>query len=243
MKEPKHKGILGQGYSTDRNNKPELRFRLSVRAGLVADALERYSTSTSGLRILDLGAAEGKTVLKMNELLPGNEFTGVEYSKELIDLADGLPGNISLVHGDAMRLPGALSTTRFDVVSALAVLEHLKTPLDAVLQAYEVLKPGGFFVATCPVPTWDHISQKLGLLKDDQHEKEMDKGLLTSVVSDAGLELIEYRKFMWAPISFMPYLHVPISPASSIKCDRLIESFKILNWLFVNQVVIGRKPS
>ena len=243
MKELKQKGILDQGYSTDRNKKPELKFRLSVRAGVVADALALYATATSGLNILDLGAAEGKTVLEMDRILPGNKFTGVEYSKELIGMADVLPGNIALVHGDATQLPDAVKSRKFDAVSALAVLEHLKKPLDAVMQAREVLNPGGLFVATCPVPAWDHISQHLGLLKDDQHEKEMDKDLLIRVISDAGLDLIEYRKFMWAPISFMPYLHVPISPTSSIKLDRLIARLKILNWLFVNQVVIGRKPS
>ncbi len=243
MKLQKQKGILDHDYSADRKKKLELKFRLSVRAGIVAHAVGKYSTSTTGLKILDLGAAEGRTLVKISDFLPGNEFIGIEYSQELISSDLVLPENIALVRGDVTKLPKRLAPQAFDVVSALAVLEHLGTPLDAVREAYRVLKPEGLFIATCPVPTWDHISNKLGLLKEDHHEIDMDRRLMTNIVNDAGFDLLEYRKFMWAPISFLPYLYIPISPMFSIKCDQWIETIKILNWLFVNQVVIGRKPS
>lgn len=242
MKPQKQKGILDHEYSADREQKPELKFRLSVRAGIMADAIGRYSTSTTGLKVLDLGAAEGRTLIEVSEFLPGSEFIGIEYSQELISSAPVLPENINLVHGDITKLPPRLSSVSFDVVSALAVLEHLETPLNAVREAYRVLKPAGLFIATCPVPAWNRISNKLGLLKEDHHEIDMDRQLLTRIVNDAGFDLLEYRKFMWAPISFLPYLHIPVSATFSIKCDRWIGTVKILNWLFVNQVVIGRKP-
>ena len=209
----------------------------------MADAVSRYSTKTTGLKVSDLGAAEGRTLIEMSNFLPGNEFTVIEYSKELINSASALPENITLVHDDVTNLHNMLSSSSFDVVSALAVLEHLKTPSNAVREAYRVLKPEGLFIAACPVPAWDHISNKLGLLKEDHHETEMGRQLMTRIINDTGFELLEYRKFMWAPISFLPYLHIPISAMFSIKCDRWIETGKIPNWLFVNQVGIGRKPS
>ena len=128
MKSQKTKGILDHKYSADRKKKLELKFRLSVRAGIVADAVSRYSTKTTGLKVSDLGAAEGRTLIEMSNFLPGNEFTGIEYSKELINSASALPENITLVHDDVTNLHNMLSSSSFDVVSALAVLEHLKTP-------------------------------------------------------------------------------------------------------------------
>ncbi len=243
MKPQMQKGILDHNYSADRKKKLELMFRLSVRAGIVADAVGRYSTSTTGLKVLDLGAAEGRTLIAMSNFLPGNEFIGIEYSQELISSASALPENITLVHGDATKLPNRISSASFDVVSALAVLEHLETPSNAAREACRVLKPEGLFIATSPVPAWDHISNKLGLLKEDHHEIEMSRQLMTRIVNDAEFDLLEYRRFMWAPISFLPYLHIPIPAMFSIKCDRWIETVRILNWLFVNQVVIARKPS
>ena len=97
--------------------------------------------------------------------------------------------------------------------------------------------------STCPVPAWDTISGKLGLLKDDHHVAAMDRRRMAGAVSDAGFQQLEYRRFMWAPISFLPYLHIPVPAELSIRCDRLIASAKVLNWLFVNQAIIGRKPS
>ena len=52
----------------------------------------------------------------------------------------------------------------------------------------------------------------------------------------------EFGKFMWAPISFLPYLGVRVSPGMSLKIDALVGKLKIFNFLFVNQFVIGRKP-
>jgi len=235
------KDILDQEYLAGRKKKPQLKFRLSVRAAIVADAITKYSINTKNLKILDFGAAEGRTLIELNNLLPGNNFVGIEHSQELISSSPTLPENITLVYGDVTKLPNTI-TSKFDIVSALAILEHLKEPLKAVQEAYRVLEPGGLFIATCPVPIWDRISNKLGLLKEKRHVIELDKRLMTRILKDTGFELLQYRKFMWAPVSFLPYLHIPISHILSIKCDRLIETVKILNWLFVNQVIIGKKP-
>lgn len=236
------KGILGQEYSEGRKKKSELKFRLSVRAKMVADAIEEYSASKADLKILDMGAAEGRTLVELNNFLPGNQLIGIEYSKELINAAPMLPENITLIQGDITSLPNSLGTNSFDIVSALAVLEHLRIPSDSLREAYKILKPGGLFVATCPVPFWDDISNKLGLLKEDHHETDMHKQIMFNIVEEAGFSLLRYRKFMWAPTSFLPYFNIPISAKFSIRCDRLAESAKVLSWLFVNQIVIARKP-
>jgi hypothetical protein len=57
-----------------------------------------------------------------------------------------------------------------------------------------------------------------------------------------GLKVEEFGKFMWAPISFLPYLGVRVSPGVSLKIDALVRMLKIFTFLFVNQFVIGRKP-
>ena len=240
---PLKRGVLNRTYSAEREKKLPLKFRLSVRAAIVAFAVHKYAAKRRGLTLLDLGAAEGRTLIEMSNMLPGNNFVGIEYSSELIHTTPGLPENISLLQGDATELPTGLGSACFDCISALAVLEHLEKPLHAVREAYRAAKPGGLFVATSPVPVWDCLSSKLGLLKDGGHVVRMNGERFTGIMTGGGFRLLEYGRFMWAPLSFLPYLHIPISAGFSINIDRWITRIKLLDWLFVNRYVIGRKPS
>jgi SAM-dependent methyltransferase len=242
MDNSKSKGILNQPYAFDRINKPELIYRYKVRARIVSDAAKRYLGEKSNLKILDFGSAEGLTLLELNELLPNSSFLGIEYSEELIQCAPKLPENIRIIYGDVCCLGKNVKNESYDVVSALAILEHLPNPLKAVSEAVNILQPGGLFIATCPNPLWDDISTTLGLLQDDQHETDFDKKGLINIIGSAGLEFLAFDRFMWAPISVLPYMKIPISPLLSLKLDRIIRSLKLFNFLFVNQCIIARKP-
>ena len=124
----------------------------------------------------------------------------------------------------------------------MVISEHLPNNLQAVQEAKAVLRSGGLFIATCPHPFWDQIATQLGLLKGDFHESPVDKHQLINTIKQAGLKLIAFEPFMWAPVGFLPYLKLPVSPQFGLTIDRLISTIKILNWSFVNQSIIARKP-
>jgi hypothetical protein len=46
---------------------------------------------------------------------------------------------------------------------------------------------------------------------------------------------------MNAPLGFAPYLNIPMNPAFSHLCDKIIGMFFIFNWIFVNQIFVARK--
>lgn len=234
-------GVLDKTYSDKRKRKPELKFRLKVRAQTVARAVKKYYLGTTDLDILDLGAAEGKTLFELDKMIPGNNYLGIEYSESLINDAPPLPKNINLVQGDVTKLPKNIASESIDVVSALAVLEHLPSPVEALKESFRVLKKGGILIASSPSPFWDHISGKLGLLKDDQHEVEMTKKFFKEIFIEAEFELVSYKRFMWAPVSFLPYFHIPVGAKFSLFVDQIISKLFIFNFLFVNQTVIARK--
>lgn len=236
------RGVLDRRYAGDRKNRPELIFRLGTRARLVSHAVRVYMRDPSGLKVLDMGAAEGRTLIELDRLLPGNDLVGIEYSRELVEAADQLPQNIVLIQGDVTRLPDDIGSGSVDTVTALAVLEHLASPTAAVAEATRVLRPGGLFVASSPSPAWSHASSRLGLLKEDSHECEITSESMVRMVRDAGLNLLESLRFMWAPVSFLPYLRIPISPEFALRTDRIIHRLRIFDCLFVNQAVIARKP-
>ena len=240
------KGVLNANYSANRAKKKELFFRYRVRATAVIEAFQRHSGHPKSLRLLDLGAADGKTLAFMAMALPVSEAIGVEYNQNLIDCEDGLlasQNHTKLVRGDVTKLDD-FTDNSFDLVSALALLEHIQDPAKVIGEAARVLKPGGLFVATSPVPFWDHVAVKTGLLKEDHHECDMYPAKFKEfITSQQSLELIEYQPFMFAPVGVLPYLGIQPSPATSLKIDRSFSSLFIFNWLFVNQMVVARKIS
>ncbi len=236
-------GLLGVDYAEAQQRELKLKFRLRVRARIVVESVAKYLGRTEELHLLDLGSADGKALCEMSRLLPRSEILGIEYTPELVELAAGLSPNIRILRGDIRDLPVEVAARQFDVVSALAVLEHLESPAEVVGKVSQNLKPGGIFVASVPVPRWERAAQRLGLRRWDVHHCTLDRERMVAAVNAAGLHLLEYRKFMWAPVAGLTYLRIPVSPAFSLGIDRVISLLRIANGMFVNHAVIARKAA
>lgn len=243
MATPLPAGVMDATYASERLRKPHLRFRFQTRALLAVQAFRRFGNAAPAPAVTDFGAADGLTLIEIRRLLGGQGgFLGIEYARDLVRSAPPLPPNVRLVEGDVTRLPADIAPESQDIVTALALLEHLPSPLLAVAEAARILKPGGLFVASCPVPQWDAISTRLGLLKGEHHEIHPDRATLTTLIQRAGLEFLEYRRFMFAPVSFLPYLKLPVPPGPALTLDRMVWALPLTGWSFVNQSVVARKP-
>lgn len=236
---------MGRDYAERRKKNPALRFRLRVRALVAAECFER--SVHPGLKygpVLELGAAEGETLLELRRLLGDwGDFRGVELSEELISAPHSAAGELEVVHGDATHLPPQIPQDHFVLVTALALLEHLDHPERCVQEAMRVLRPGGMFVATCPNPFWDAAAGRLHLVRDEHHVQRMGRSTLVPLLESSGFENVAFRPFMWAPAGFLPYLRIPLSPRLSRQVDRLVLGLGRWTWFsFVNQVVAGTKP-
>jgi SAM-dependent methyltransferase len=232
---------MDRSYARERTTRPHLIYRYRTRARVVVDAARRYLGSTRGLSVVDLGSAEGRTLMEMDRQLDDSTFVGVECSPELLASVPDLPQNVQVIEGDACNLPGSIRDRTHDIVSALAVLEHLEDPAGAAAAARDVLRPGGLFVATCPMPLWDSIAGRLNLVADEYHVHTMDRRAMTDLVRDAGLELLSYYRFMWAPVGFLPYLRLRVPPAVGLGVDRVVRKVRVLDWGFVNQCIVARR--
>jgi SAM-dependent methyltransferase len=236
------KGVLEANYAEARTLKKELGFRFRVRGEAVAWAANKFLDPAHRLEstLLDMGAADGKTLKYIDQLLKLKKGTGIEYNPELMGRAEGLPTHLCLQHGDVTKLD--ISDETYSIVSALAILEHLSDPTLAVKEAARILQPGGLFVASSPVPFWDHLSVRAGLLLEDHHECDMHSKFFKSIFKNVpNLRLLHFQKFMWAPIGIMPYFGQSVSPRRAFLIDRTLEKFKVTNWLFVNQLAVGIK--
>lgn len=231
-------------YAAGRRSAPQLKFRYRVRAQLAVDAFHARRGRQREVAVLELGAAEGRTLLAIRELFGGRgRFDGVELADALIAAAPPLPADTRLLHGDVMALPPAIQPGSYDLCTLLAVLEHLPDPLAALREAWRALRPGGVLVATCPNPVWDHIAGALRMVADEHHAQELDGPAMVRLAREAGFVDVVFRRFMWAPVGVLPYLKLPVDPALSLRIDLAISRLRLLDLGFVNQCVVAQRPA
>ena len=237
------KGVMTEDYSRDRRQKSHLIYRFKCRAFEAAKSFQKYSSISSQPNILDFGCADGFALIETHKLLNANLSVGIEYSEDLINSAGPLPPSCSIIQGDVTKSLDQVNNGNFDLVTALAILEHLDKPIELFHRAHDALKSEGLIVATCPYPFWDKISGKFKLHEDEFHAFDFNRDTFFNLAAKSGFEALEYRKFMSAPVGFAPYLKIPMSPRFSYLCDRIIGAFFVLDWTFVNQIFVARKSS
>lgn len=104
-----------------------------------------------GKKVLDIGCNTGILLIPLLE--KGVDIVGVDISKSDIKKAKEkleekkFPSNKALV-ADAKKLP--FKQNSFDMVLLSDILEHVSQPELVAKEAYRVVKPGGYILATVP---------------------------------------------------------------------------------------------
>jgi len=97
------------------------------------------------LDILDVGAAQGRSVLALRQR--GHRAAGVEPSPEAIEisreLAERYDTPLEIREGGAEQLP--FEDERFDLVIATSVIEHVSDLDRSLREIHRVLRPNGIF--------------------------------------------------------------------------------------------------
>ena len=235
-------GLLNNEYAELREKKRSHIFRYKLRAWAAVSSLKRLYGQSSGLSLLDVGCAEGRALKYINEIFPGNDLIGVEASKELVSAGRKLYPDLNIFEGYAEDIATTAGISReVDVALALAVLEHVPDPLLFLKSVGKVLRDDGCLIASTPVPFWDEIAVKAGLLDDGQHIEHLDQKRLISLFREAGFEVLKYKRFMWGPWGVLPCLGILPSMKLTVWVDSVLSNIPGVNWLCVNQLVVARK--
>jgi 2-polyprenyl-3-methyl-5-hydroxy-6-metoxy-1,4-benzoquinol methylase len=94
-----------------------------------------------------------------------------------------------------------MSSSSVEVITMLALLEHLKYPQEIVAECFRVLKPGGILLTTTPSPACKPLAELLanvGLLRKEmieQHENYFTVNLLKNMAREVGFKKVEVSLF------------------------------------------------
>ena len=94
-----------------------------------------------------------------------------------------------------------LPSNSVEVITMLAVLEHLKYPGTIVSECYRILKPGGVILITVPSPQNEPVLKLFALLRFvrpemiDQHENYFTKNELGKLMQKVGFRNISISLF------------------------------------------------
>lgn len=148
----------------------------------------------NGARVLDIGCSDGALFRNLSFCI--GEGVGIDAD---LDAPVEMP-SVVLVPG---TFPESLGARRkFDVITMLAVLEHIprERHADLAKACSQYLVPGGYLVITTPAPVVDRILDVLLFLRliDGMSLKQhygFDPSDAPAIFSSHGLTLVEFRRF------------------------------------------------
>ena len=182
-----------------------------------------------------------------------NEFLGLDYSANLIDLARRRYADQPDVRFVVADLLSWESEERFDVVFAIGVLHHLVDIELALSRIHKAIRPGGWLVVNEPQPGNPLIRQARQVRKRVDPGYSADQVELSARELEAMFTRAGFIDVASAPQGFLatPFAEVvlPLGPfgpvLSNVACavDRLLERTigRFTQRLAWNVVVVGRR--
>lgn len=113
-------------------------------AGLTSEAIPLLIEAAEirpGNHVLDLGSGPGNVAEMFAQA--GAVVTGVDFSPQMVRVAQSRLPHISFIEGNAEQMP--FDDGAFDAVVSNYVVHHLARPEVVFREIYRVLKPGGRF--------------------------------------------------------------------------------------------------
>ena len=160
--------------------------------------------AAGGKTALDVGCGAGLLAEPLARL--GAAVTGIDASRELVEVARRHASeralDIDYRAGDVEELGG-----RFDLVTAMEVIEHVADPAAFVRALAKRLAPGGLLIMSTPNATgWSKllmitIAERIGQIPRGTHDfdKFVAPERMKLLLAEAGLKCLDVEGIAWSP--------------------------------------------
>jgi len=140
----------------------------------VIKSIERLTTISRELRILEIGCSAGTTILELADKGFKNLF-GVDFSTNAINQAKKNAQNrghkVNLFCGNATEM-NMFKNKSFDIIFSAGVMEHIPDLKTALTEQYRILRKGGYIYVQVPNKycPWHMIGKKIrGIISKKKH--------------------------------------------------------------------------
>lgn len=143
-------------------------------------------------KILDFGCGIGA----LADICTDKAYTGLDVDKESIEIARNR-------HPDLTFISNLPDDEQFDVITMLAVIEHIKEPAELLKKISAILKPKGKILITTPHPCIEHfhrLGTKIRLFSAEayhEHENLIDRNEMNNILEKTELKLLHYNRFLF----------------------------------------------
>ena len=186
--------------------------------------LKEIPNITTATKVLDIGCGTGEALIYIKKYLnSGIQCFGVDLDKNPV-----LPSNIKFDRCDVDLTPLPYEDRYFDVVMSNFVIEHLKNPQNLFLEAFRILKPGGYFYCSTEYYTSLFCVDYWNFYSDPTHVRPWTKRSLKTLSQISGFSIYKIGIIRWW--EFLPLL--PFVPILNL----LTKS----NFSFIPYEIIGR---
>ncbi len=144
-----------------------------------------------GKKLIEFGCATGAAANLLADY--GFNVYSTDVSRYAVDMAKKNYPDIKFSVQDMQKL--FTRDRDFDIVVAFDVIEHLKDPKIALMNAYKILKPGGSIILTTP-NDYKHMSN------DPTHISVKKPSEWRKIIKKVGFKNVIMRQ-----VTFIPYLY------------------------------------
>jgi SAM-dependent methyltransferase len=178
--------------------------------------------------IMEIGCSSGYFIKDLLTTFNDSIVVGVDVIKKpLFELARTLPG-VPLIRFDLLKCP--LPDKSVDVLIMLNVLEHIEDDLEALKNAFKLLKPGGFLIIEVPAGRFLYDSYDAEL----HHFRRYSSKELTCKLVNTGFTLV--RKSHLGFLIFPAFVLVKL-------LNKIISHFKRHNSQIVRDQAVASSKS
>lgn len=169
-------------------------FWFEPRNRLIVGLLNRYFQAATSF--LEIGCGTGFVLSAVATSRPWRDLVGTELQPEGLAFARTRLPAAELVELDARAIP---FHSRFDVIGAFDVIEHIEEDAEVLARCYDALKPGGGIIITVPQHQW--LWSEVDALSG--HVRRYSRAELVAKLQAAGFDPLFVGSYTFALLPLM----------------------------------------